>query len=200
MQITTTREGLRLAQILGCQFILKTRTDIWFSEPDFLKYVCEEFLLETKRFGCDPIIVTSFNTSKVREFSINDQIQFGKISNLLFFWNAPLDNRTVDELPYPLSSTNPTQHSKNRLAEVWLVTSYLESLGIAYEFTQGSYLEIIAKYFVVIDESVLGMIWLKSVLRDMRSLRHQRSLSDNPNFSRSEWMTLRRLLLESLEL
>jgi hypothetical protein len=199
MQITTTREGIKLAQEMNCEFVLKMRTDTWFSEPDFLNYLCEEFLLESKTFECYPIIVTSFNTSMVREFSINDQIQFGHISNLLSFWGAPLDFRSVGDLPYSLSSKEPTDHSKNRLAEVWLVTHYLDAQGIPYEFTQKSYLEIIAKYFVVVDESTLGMVWHKSVLRDLRLLRSQSHLSGNSFISRSDWMKTRRLFLQNLK-
>jgi len=196
LQITTTKEGIEIAQKLGCEFVLKMRTDTWFSESDFLDYLCEEFLLESSRYECEPIIVTSFNTSKVREFSINDQIQFGRISNLMLFWNPPLDMRSEEDLPFPLNSEEPTKHSQNRLAEVWLVTHYLESQRINYEFTQQSYLEVIAKYFVVIDESILGMVWHKAVLRDMRTLRYQRKLSGNPNLLRSDWMKARRILLK----
>lgn len=199
MQITTTKEGLGVANQLGCKFVLKMRTDTWFSEPDFLNYLCEEFILQSSELECAPIVVTSFNTSRVREFSINDQIQFGTISDLLVFWDAPLDHRTLEELPYSLNSLNPTQHSKNRLAEVWLITHYLESKGIDYEFTQPSYVEVITKYFVVIDESVLGMVWYKSVMRDMRSLRDQRASSGNPNFLRSEWMQAKRLRFKNFD-
>ena len=191
LQITSTREGVNLAVQLGKKFILKMRTDTWFSNPDFISLLCEEYLL----FGGDdirgPMIVTSFNTSANIPFSVNDQINFGLSSQIKKFWSAPLDSRTIADLPYSLKSRNLEEISRNRLAEVWLVTHFLEKQEIDYSYDENSYRKVLAAFFVVIDESTLGFIWFKSVLRDSRYLRQSRMKEQNLScLTRSQWLEI----------
>lgn len=191
LQITSTREGVNLADQLGSKFILKMRTDTWFSQPDFLSLLCEEYL----QFGGDeiqgPIIVTCFNTSVSIPFSINDQINFGLSSQLKKFWNVPLDSRTIINLPYSLKSLDPIEISRNRLAEVWLVTHFLEQQKYNFSYDEQSYRNVLAEFFVVIDESTLGFIWFKSVLRDSRYMRQSRMKEYNlACLTRSQWLEI----------
>lgn len=191
LQITSTREGVNLADQLRNKFILKMRTDTWFSQPDFLLLLCEEYL----QFGGDefqgPIIVTCFNTSASIPFSINDQINFGLSSQLKKFWNVPLDSRTILDLPYSLKSLDPIEISRNRLAEVWLVTHFLEQQNYNFSYNEQSYRNILARFFVVIDESTLGFIWFKSVLRDSRYMRQSRMKEYNlACLTRSQWLEI----------
>ena len=191
LQISSTREGVNLADQLGNKFILKMRTDTWFSQPDFLLLLCEEYL----QFGGDeiqgPIIVTCFNTSASIPFSVNDQINFGLSSQLKKFWNTPLDNRTILDLPYSLKSLDPTEISRNRLAEVWLVTHFLEQQNYNFSYNEQSYRNVLAEFFVVIDESTLGFIWFKSMLRDSRHMRQSRMKECNlACLTRSQWLKI----------
>jgi hypothetical protein len=182
---------VNLADQLGNKFILKMRTDTWFSQPDFLLLLCEEYL----QFGGDeiqgPIIVTCFNTSASIPFSVNDQINFGLSSQLKKFWNTPLDNRTILDLPYSLKSLDPTEISRNRLAEVWLVTHFLEQQNYNFSYNEQSYRNVLAEFFVVIDESTLGFIWFKSMLRDSRHMRQSRMKECNlACLTRSQWLKI----------
>jgi hypothetical protein len=191
LQIISTREGVNLAQQLGNKFILKMRTDTWFSHPDFISLLCEEYLL----FGGDdiqgPIIVTCFNTSASIPFSVNDQINFGLSSQMKKFWSAPLDSRTVSDLPYSPKSRNPEEVARNRLAEVWLVTHFLEEQEIDYSYDENSYKKVLADFFVVVDESTMGFIWFKSVLYDSRYMRQSRMKEQNLRcLTRSQWLEI----------
>lgn len=198
MQITSTRIGVEYALSIDSHYVLKMRTDTWFSQYDFLSLFCEEYLLFGGTKSGGPIIVTSFNTSQFRLFSINDQVQFGHITNIHQFWSSPLDYRDISQLPFSIDSKSHIEFARNRLAEVWLVTNYLESLGLRFKFDVDSYEQVLAHYFVVIDESAIGFVWFKSVLRDSQHMRESRT--DDMGMAcltRAQWLNLYRRLLHS---
>jgi hypothetical protein len=127
LQITSAINGINHSLKYNPKFLLKTRTDIFLSSPNFL-----ETLIEHSWFGSkdnalvNRLIITSFNSFIFRPFSFNDQLTFGKTSDVVRFWSAPNDYRLESEM-LGAYSKNLIEQSRARCAEVWLVTNYLHA-------------------------------------------------------------------------
>lgn len=186
-QIVSTIAGLKT--IVDKDFVLKTRTDVILRSPVFLESLfCmlteQEKLKRNKR-----IVVTSFNTFWKRPFSFNDQLQFGRISEINAFWQTPCDSRKSDEFT---SSTmrDALNWSRAEVCEVYLVRNYLERLGIILPMTIEGSLEAIRDFFIVIDEALLGMYWSKMELRDLFELYRYQDIEPGTRIEQSDWMRL----------
>jgi hypothetical protein len=193
LQITSAINGINHSLKYNPKFLLKTRTDIFLSSPNFL-----ETLIEHSWFGSkdnalvNRLIITSFNSFIFRPFSFNDQLTFGKTSDVVRFWSAPNDYRLESEM-LGAYSKNLIEQSRARCAEVWLVTNYLQAMSYEFEFSIESSLIALRDYFYVIEDSLLGVIWYKSLLREIDSLWDPRvHAPEMRNIKMVDWLRLNR--------
>jgi len=141
MQIVTSRAGIELLENLGCSYILKTRTDVFLTNANFLNY-----LTWAKSKGkSHAIVFSSFNSFLFRLFSVSDQVMFGKTDDISKFWNLNLVNRENSII----------------VPEIYLFGEYLKTFGFHPEENLTSYLSALADYAVIADHEQLGQIWNK---------------------------------------
>ena len=163
-QICTTRAGLDFARNLGVRFVLKARTDQSLTNPRFLAILESVYLRESQKKQRAPIVVSSQNSFLFRPYSLSDMLQFSDLKTLDDFWAVALDRReSLDNL----AKIPATFHewSKCRLAEVYLISHYLESLGEILDFTLKHYHYCLTEYFAIVDADAIGHYWAKYSLR-----------------------------------
>jgi hypothetical protein len=111
-----------------------------------------------------PIVVSSLNSLLFRPYSLSDMLQFSDLTTLIDFWSLLPDTReSLKDLPK--ISTSFYQWSKSRLAEVYLMSHYLESQGEILDFTLKHYHFCLTRYFAIVDADALGHYWAKYSLR-----------------------------------
>lgn len=147
MQIVSTHAGIKALVDLGCVFTLKTRTDVFLSNPQFLNY-----LSWCKAQG-EPsaIVFSSFNSFLFRFFSVTDQVMFGTTVDMVRYWSIDIvSNRDFVGIP-----------------EVYLFQKYLASQRFESEESLTSYLSALKQFAVIADHEQLGQVWNKGAFTSL---------------------------------
>ncbi len=141
LQIVSSRAGIEYLEKLGCTHLLKTRTDIFLANAQFLNY-----LIWAKGKGeSNAIVFSSFNSFLFRLFSVSDQVMFGNTRDIADFWKL--------NLVRPETSIS--------IPEVHLFREYLKSQKFKPEENLNSYLSALEEFAVIADHEQLGQIWNK---------------------------------------
>jgi hypothetical protein len=167
MQIVSTRAGIQALVALGCDRILKTRTDIFLANPQFLNY----FSWAKSKGESHSIVFSSFDSFLFRFFSVSDQVMFGSADDLTVFWNLNLV--APNETP-PIS-------------EVHLFQEYLKRNEFLPEDTFDSYMAALRDYAVIADHEQIGQIWNKGTFTSL-GFRWRGSTSPHPMSPLTHWL------------
>ena len=178
LQIVSTRSGIELAEALGCQYVIKSRSDQMLLNSTFLINLYEIVDKNSTQINNLKLVISSFNTFCFRKYSISDMFTFGEISEMKNFWFIPLDPRDSFELSLIDISDNESW-CKLRVAENYISCLYLEKWGLTLDFTFEQYYEALSDYFIVIDAQELGQTWTKytsfNPVYNLNNFPHSRS-------------------------
>ena len=176
LQLASTQAGIKKAEELGVTHVLKTRTDQRFHNPHLLAFLhnlhktfpsLEKYPQQKER-----IIVGHQGTSKYKIYDINDQFQFGTLSDMKMFWNIPL---VAPDKELPSTETH-------------LFTTYLKKLGRELDWTNADSLEALATTCIVVDKQSIDLYWYKYIRhREYRMVDYKYRVHD---LSFSEWLIL----------
>lgn len=159
-QITNTRNGLIWSEENSFEFTVKTRTDQCMMHPGALLNLHTLFI-EHEELPNSKILINSLNTFFFRPYGASDMFQFGKTSDLLKYWSAPLDSRHPSEYSLNINGSSLRNIAQRGFTETYLGMFYLKAVGIEPTFELEQSLEFITKYFVVIDMNATEMVWNK---------------------------------------
>lgn len=167
LQIVSSRAGIELLDKIGCSHILKTRTDIFLTNPQFLNYL----IWAHSKGKVNAIVFSSFNSFLFRLFSLSDQVMFGSTADIAKYWKIDLvDKETSIAIP-----------------EVFLFSEYIKSLGYQPDENLESYLAALAEYAVIADHEQLGQIWNKGTFTTL-SYRWRGKNFPHPMSPLSYWL------------
>ncbi len=147
LQILSTMAGIKSLRKFECTHILKTRTDVFLGNPQFLNY-----LSWMKRKG-DPqaIVFSSFNSFLFRLYSLTDQVMFGTANDITRYWSINLvEEEEIVDIP-----------------ERFLFKKYLETNGFQVIQSFSAYLASLKKFAVIADHEQLGQVWNKGVFTSL---------------------------------
>ncbi|MDP1842853.1 MAG: WavE lipopolysaccharide synthesis family protein [Sediminibacterium sp.] len=187
-QIVSSLSGILKAKQLGAKYVMKTRTDQRMYAPNIEEYLLnllDVFPPVNKEIQQARLIALSFNTFKYRLYSVSDMMIFGEISDMLNFWECTLDSRhtiTVDP-------KNIMSFSKERICEVYLVTNYLDKLGVDWSWDINKSLELISKLFIIIDKETIDLFWPKYSVLENRWLSYDAIRTSQELYFR-DWLIL----------
>jgi hypothetical protein len=159
LQIVSTMAGLRKIEELNLRFALKTRTDQCLFNPFALDKIRFEFDSNFNQNKTSRILFLSLNSFFFRIYGPSDMFQFGETSQIIKYWDAPLDSRISISSSESLESLR--EISKREWVEVYVCTHYLRKLGIDLDFTLNQNLKIFRDLFIIVDSSSLDLIWNK---------------------------------------
>jgi hypothetical protein len=147
LQILSTIAGINRLSKFECTHILKTRTDVFLGNPQFLNY-----LSWMKRKGdSQAIVFSSFNSFLFRLYSPTDQVMFGTAADIARYWSIDLvDQEEIVDIP-----------------ERYLFQKYLKSNGFEAIESFSSYLASLKKFAVIADHEQLGQVWNKGVFTSL---------------------------------
>ena len=162
-QTISSRKGVDKALELGCERICKTRTDQRFYNPNLfyeLEKLLELFPVEKGTAQKERVICISTTTDKNRLYNICDMFVYGDADDVNRYFSCPLDERDYDSTTQVVW-TNAAEFARQRFAEEWFVTHFIESLGYELKWTYEDSDYYRNKLFMIIDASLLDFVWMK---------------------------------------
>ena len=187
-QITSSTEGINRARALGCEYILKTRTDqrIYSQGAILFCYsAMKKFPLLIECAQNERIVSFNLNTFMYRPYGISDMINFGHIDDLTKYWCLPLDSRSHHNLR---EHTTLLGFSKQRLAEVYFVTSFIERVGIEIGWTLEDSWRVMTEHFCILNSNDIDLFWKKYTHKEFRHKSYNKV--HNRQFDFSDWLVL----------
>lgn len=160
-QMVSTRKGIEVADEMGAEYVLKTRTDQRIYNPLALHYLLDlihSFPLSGNQSlrQANRIVFTSSGSLLFRLYGMSDLLMFSHINDALNYWSGKLDPKF--EIA-PAKSLR--QFAMQRPPEVWFCTRWLEESGEELEWTLSQYWKFVAERFVTVDTSTLDVYWPK---------------------------------------
>ena len=188
-QLKSSFAGIKLAEELGSEYVLKTRTDqriYGVNVLDFFYNLLKTFPSKTGYKQKERIIGVSLNTFKYRLYDLSDMVVFGLLKDMELFWSAAPDNR-----PYK-ADPNLTQgeFSRLRICEMYLTSEYLKNIGRELKWTLEDSWQAMADHFIVVDQTSLDLYWHKyNKHKEFRYLKYG-AILNNREMSFLEWFNL----------
>lgn len=181
LQIVSTMNGIRRATRLGCEYILKSRTDQIFGSFDFLEQMLQLQSFFTENIPTlikKRIVVGSMGSLRMRPFSVSDFFSFGSAEDMLLMWSLPL-SRNIDNEKRYADHDSPIRHRssadvlpmdesisehiiyKGRAGEGYIVSKLLDLSGLTYSHDWIDSYRFIASFFIIADSGSIVHYWNK---------------------------------------
>lgn len=163
-QIVNSLAGVKKAKELGCEYVVKTRTD---------QRICKPYLFNSMRTMIEKIPTYSNSGQRKRmvllannhgnmfaPYFMSDFLYFGQIDDMVNLFSAPLDTRK----PYKLDGYSSQRDHSRRMypPEVYLLKHYLQDhLGYDCEDTVKAYWEAVKDYLICYSMKEADILWPK---------------------------------------
>lgn len=162
LQIIGTQKGILKAKELGAQYVFKSRSDQRMYADNVvpaLLGMLNAFPLTEETKLHRRIIVSGFTTLKYRPYGVGDMLMFGDVDDLLLYWSSNLDSRVINR--DQLEGLTAVEYAKERLAETYLCTDFLQRIDYSLEWTLRDSWNVYKTFFCVVDNEMFDMYWYK---------------------------------------
>lgn len=153
----STWAAMSCAAELGCSFALKTRVDHRIYSPSSLNYLASLLAMaEDPRSLC----VSSYGSGRFRLYGFTEQLQFGRVSALLDFWEG--DPSWVQGA---IGNESDLEYSNLKFLgqmvhETLLNVRYLGRIGFNVRWDWANNLDALKRYFPIADSFALEHVQL----------------------------------------
>jgi len=189
-QITSVKNAIHLAEELGVEYLLKSRTDTRMYATNIEEYLCGLLTafpsLDTYKQKYR-ILGLSLNSNLYRMYNISDLVMFGHISDMTTFWDVALDQRTTE----PARPKNTLREwSELRMVETFLTSKYLEKIGRTLQWTVADSFKALGENFIIIDEQSLDLFWYKYGYWKEYRKKDYRKMKNDMYITFRDWVAL----------
>lgn len=166
-QRTTSLAGIARARELGCEYIMKTRTDQRLYASQILSFLIKligDFPVKLNCAAKGRLVACELSTFSNRQYNISDMFIFGKSDDVLRYFSCPLDRRGdngYDKLVFHDFLQFQADYSKLRIGEIWFASHYIESLGFELKWTFDDSDYYRNELFIIVDNAMLELYWPK---------------------------------------
>ncbi|WP_426110111.1 WavE lipopolysaccharide synthesis family protein [Massilia sp. PWRC2] len=168
MQRDSARAGFAALQARGIDYAFKCRTDqSIIGAIDLAHWLA---LVRQPVHGADSgsrqrIVFCSQMSWRFVLFHLTDQLQFGRVADLLEFWQTR-DDSILGGISVPLSA--PASHLTLCTPEARIMRCYLRRTGVPYDLTTASYWQVLADRFALApDDEAIVLNWKAIALFDV---------------------------------
>lgn len=163
-QRKNTLAGIEYAEQIGCEYVLKTRTDQRLYANDtilFLKTLVDTFPLTIQAEAKGRIAVCSLSTIKNRLYNICDMLLFGYIEDLKRYFSPKEASDLPQNMVWPNEFKDPVAFARIRPGEIYFATHYIENCGfeLKWTFEDSDYFR--NNLFIVFDSESVDQFWPK---------------------------------------
>lgn len=177
-QLVSTRAGIKMLESLGCEYVLKTRSDqrIYAQNLDnYLTALLKQYPSRCELQRCR-IIELSMNICRYRPYSMCDMFQFGHISDMKDMWFAELDDRNMSTKQFSSRKRTSREIAEADIGEIYLHRMYLKKINVSCDISIHSYYNALINNFIIIDKEQVDLYWHKYHCGEY-------SLAENPTYS-----------------
>ncbi len=188
LQLRTAKEGVSRAQQYPIDYILVTRTDQRFYEPNIFSFLLKLNSHFPLRLQCNAdgrLIAISTSTFINRLYNISDMFIFGSKNDVIRYFSCPYDTRPHGG---EVETEDPEEFSKNRCGEIYFTTNYIESLGFNLKWTKEDSDYYRKNLFIIVDSESLDFYWPKYTELEYRWRKYNPFVLTPSSFK--EWMSL----------
>ena len=185
LQLVSSLAGVRKAKELGAEYVLKTRTDQRMYGPnamEFLWSALQAFPLKETSQQKKRIVGVSLNSFKYRQYGISDMNIFGSVEDMERYWSAPHDALGDD-------TTGPKSLPVH-LPEVYLVASFLKTIGRELAWNLEDSWEAIVDHFVIVDKESLDLYWYKYARMREYKYSQYKGMTNSFELGFREWLNV----------
>ncbi len=172
LQALTTNAGIQYADICKKDYILKTRADQRFYNPETLNILhnlTEIFKVEgNKANQKERIIFASQNSFESRVYGPTDTFVFGHISDIKRYFDIQRVNSNSK-----FKSRQKNDLAKNFLPEVYFFSNYLLKTGHKLEWGLSDYQKVMRERIIFVDSSEIDLFWPKYGKKEFRWKRYE---------------------------
>jgi len=182
LQILSTLFGLHKAKNLGCNYALKTRSDMIFSSAhliDILHTHLNAFCDYTPSSMAAKIVVGSMNSFIARPYCVSDFFSFGCIDDMLNMWTLRLSDGSGIQDSEPMISKYHSDESgtmsfpllksledtiirvQSRRSEHYITSNLVRDNGFKYSNLISDYWGFVRSCLIIVDSPSLGICWPK---------------------------------------
>jgi len=194
LQIISTKNGIKKAKELGAEYVIKTRTDQRFYVDNVDQYfinILENFPLKSSSSRQQKrIIGLSLNTFKYRMYGLSDMFIFGHISDMLLYWDIPLDERTFNKNEIEKFNKTLRTYANWRICEVYLMTEFLNKTNHNLLWTIEDSWKVFSNQFCIIDSNSIDLYWGKYTFLENRWISYDDKVNQYEEFSFKDWLNL----------
>ena len=161
--------GIKKAKKLGCEYVLKTRTDQRIYANNVMEYfkdLVEQFPLKIKTRANKRIICCSLSTIKNRLYNISDMLLFGDIDDMELYFNPCDAPNTESGLKIYDEKKEQVKWAKTRPGEIYFSTNYIENCGHKLKWTYQDSDYYRNQLFIVVDSEAIDLFWPKYTRRE----------------------------------
>lgn len=175
-QTISSYNGLMYAKSLGCEYLCKTRSDQRFYLPDLFAYLndmLDRYPLRLKTAQKKRLIAVDITTlSHLRQYNICDMFIYGVAEDVIDYFSCPVDQRDFKLVEW----TTPEAFARERFAEAWFATYYIEKLGFELKWTMEDSDYYQNELFIIIDACMIDLTWTKYNNHEYYGRRYNGSL------------------------
>lgn len=166
-QCISSSVGIKTSIQLGCEYILKTRTDTRLYRNNIFEMMYT--LIKEHPITIDNcqerIVVLGGNRGKLfQSYNFCDFVTFGNANDLLEFYDIPIDrrfkNRVDSERKHRSDMTRKQEAEQMMNPEIMLIESYLQRKGNELNFSIGECWKNVCKYFISISPRDICLYWM----------------------------------------
>ena len=163
-QLVSARAGLLKARELGCEYLIKTRTDQRICKD----YVFYSIISMLDRFPCSEnqnqksrIFILAVNYGNMfTPYFMSDFLYAGRSEDVINVFSIPLDEREQFQIDY--NASRREQSRSMHPPEIYIMKHYLKDiLGRECEDTVEQYWKAIKECFICMSMKDVGLLWPK---------------------------------------
>lgn len=200
LQLVSTMAGLKVAEQLGVEFVLKTRTDCRLYASNVLGYLRGLIKLFPPAASAGMrgrLVALDYATRLYVPAHVADIIMFGCLEDMVRYWSAPLSDQ---------SGRGRGKHAQ--LGEIWEESTPEVYLGKSFARRQGfSEIDSIENWwgylkdcFVIVDRSNIGFFWSKYSISNESVLEGDFDARAMAIVSQRDWVCLATLQVNEKEI
>lgn len=194
LQIISTLSGINKAKELDVEYVIKTRTDQRIYSPNVLSFlfnIINVFPLNSSvNKQRKRIVGLSLNTFKYRMYGLSDMFTFGHLSDMLLYWDIPLDNRSFSPIEIKKYNLTLRSYANWKICEVYLMTEFLKKTNRSLLWTLKDSWDVFANHFCIIDTKSIDLYWGKYNFAEDRWVNYYEQLNKYEEMTFKSWLDL----------
>ncbi|MFV0557819.1 MAG: WavE lipopolysaccharide synthesis family protein [Enterococcus sp.] len=169
-QLVSSQKGILKAKALGCQYVLKSRSDQRLTKMNAIPYLLSLLANFQPKNNClNQRIITHGSScpgSMLFPYYISDFFFFGNIDDMVNLFSITLSNVSNQDFDWrkkdTFGATTRYEFMKKTAPEIEIFRKFIvEKLGLDFQETVGGYWQFVTDNLITLSTDDIGLLWPK---------------------------------------